>query len=206
MSATPPAAKRARSGAGGSDQAPTPAECDKLVKHLSKKSAHALLAKFAASSPEVHAAVEAEANRRGPKPVNLATISDETVRIVCRTALDKLDDLVGECKETLSKTDAFVALVTIIEVAYAEAPDRVWSEQFSGNFESQIAEDLTNLHEGMSSEEKASIGDTAEQLDGVVEAMKMNGQGGDLMEVAIRLRGPWDPGEENLQVLRDLGY
>eukprot|EP00903_Cladosiphon_okamuranus_P021492 g19758.t1 len=135
----PPTAKRARSGAEGSDQAVTPDECDKLVKRLSKETAHALLARFMVSSAEVRAAVEAEVGRRVVEPVELRLYWSEASEIVCsldrlrpsqqfnrcHEVYEKLMNLVDECKEKLSSGNAFAAIVAIMDVVHSEAEGEV---------------------------------------------------------------------------------
>lgn len=199
-----PAPKRARSGAGDSDQALTPAECDKLVKRLSKETAHALLAKFVASSPGVRAAVEAEVDRRDVKPVDLRSYSLEASEIVhsldglrdsqqyerCGTVLDRLSELVDECKEQLSSTNAFAALVAIMDVVQSEAYGEVRKGVLMcGGIESNVASELKKLAADLSSEEKASISDAVENLEGVVEALEPDCLGDDLKQVVTLVRG-----------------
>eukprot|EP00752_Nemacystus_decipiens_P010783 g9592.t1 len=200
----PPAAKRARSGAGGSDQALTPAECDKLVERLSKETAHALLAKFVASSPEVRAAVEVEIDRRDAEAVDLSVYSREAREVVCSLdrlrpsqqftrsgeVYEKLVNLVVECKEMLSSCNAISAIVAIMETVESEAEGEVRKGVLGcGGIESKVASELKRLADDMSSEEKASISDAVEDLHGVVEALEPYGLGDDLKEVVTLVRG-----------------
>lgn len=204
MSAMSPTAKRARSGAGGSDEALTPAECDKLVKRLSKETAHALLIKFVASSPELRAAVEAEVGRRDEEPVDLTAYSSEASEIICSLdrlrpsqqftrcgeVYEKLTNLVDECKEKLSSSNAFSAIVAIMDVVQSEAEGEVRKGVLTcDGIELHVAHELKRLVEDMSSEEKASISDAVEDLESVVEALEPYALGGDLKKVVAQVRG-----------------
>lgn len=158
-----------------------------FVKRLSKETAQALLARFVGSSAEVCAAVEAEVACHDVEPVDVSAVSRKASTIV--TSLDglpasqqfepscvvqgRLRELVDECKEKLSSTGAFVALVAIMDVVQSEEEGEVRKEVLScGVFDGANAEELRSLAEDMPSEEKASISDVVDDFEGVVDALE----------------------------------
>ena len=176
MSDMPPAAKRARS----EDGAPTVAECENMVKYVSKEKAHALLAGLMAALPVVREIVEAEIY----EPFDLSAYSRRAKSIVsslynvppsmrferCGEIRDKLGELVNECRDRLSSTDAFAAIVAILEVAGSEGDHEIRSALFDDeSIDEQIAIELARLAEGMSSKEKKSISDAVDNLEDATE-------------------------------------
>lgn len=201
MSTMPTSAKRARSGEAG---APTAAECAKMVNRLSKEAAHALLAQLMVSSTEARAAVEAKVAGRDAEPVDLRAYSCEASDIVgsldglrpsqqftrCGEVRDRLIRLVDECKEKLSTTQAFAAMVAIMGVVESEAEGEVRKGVLScGGIDDEIARELKSLAQDMSSGEKASISDVVEDLECLVEVLDEYACGGGLKEVVTQMQG-----------------
>lgn len=196
----PPAAKRARSD----DGAPTIAECSKKVKCLSKENARAILAGLMASLPVARVVIEDEIAK--VEPVDVGVYSRKASDIVC--SLDRLNlrssqhygsageiqnklaELVDECKEDLSSTQAFAAMVAILEVAHEESHSEARNIMFGdGAFDSQIAEELQKLAEDISSEEKESIRGAVDDLERLMKVLDDYGCGYDIEKVVTQMRG-----------------
>lgn len=204
LSVMAPPAKRARHAGSGTGRAPSSAECAKMVERLSMESAHAVLKRLMATSTEVLDAVEAELAQRDAKLVDLRHYADQTSEIlyslnglrdsqVYNLAGDvyvKLTKLVEECKQTLSNTQAFQAMVKIVEVVEQEAERELRKRLIScGGIDEDIARELTKLVEDMSAEEKTSVENSVEDLDGVVSALEPYSCGQELAEVVKKIRG-----------------
>lgn len=200
--ATP--AKRARQAEAGTGGAPSAAECAKMVKRLSMESAHAVLTKLMAVSTEAVVAVEAELAQRDVEPVDLSYYADETSDIL--HSLDglresqkfnlagelytKLISLVQECRQKLSDTRAFEAIVKIMQVVEDEAEGEIRQQMIGcGGLDSHIGLELAELVGDMSAGEKASISDAVEDLHGVVVALEPDACGQKLAEVVEKIRG-----------------
>lgn len=193
-------------GAGASVRAPAPTvtECERLAQRLPMESLHALLAQLMASSAEAHAAVEAEVARRDAAPVDLSVYQRMASDIIyslegmrdsqkfmrCGELQDRLLELVNECTEELSCTQAFAALVAIMETVEAEAEGEVRNGVLGcGGIDGDIADALERLAEDMSSAEKASVSGDVDDLERVVEALDDFGCGYGLKEVVTQMRG-----------------
>ena len=205
MSDTPPAAKRARSD----DGALTVAECSKKVKCLSNENARALLAGLMASLPVARAVIEAEIAKA--KPVDLRVYSNKASDIVdlefdARRGdmRQTLSELMGECKEDLSSTQAFEAIVAILDVADPECDKHVRMQLFGDpldTIDSEIAKELQGLASDMSSEEKKSISGVVDGLEQTMKALLPYGCGDELEDVVAQMRGDKKAGVE--EVSRD---
>lgn len=190
-------------GGGASARAPTAAECERLAQRLPTESAHVLLAQLMASSAEAHAAVQAEVARRDAEPVDLGVYQRKASDIIyslegmrdsqkfmrCGELQDKLLELVDECTERLSSTQAFAALVAIMETVESGAEGEVRNGVLGcGGIDGDIAKALESLAEDMSPAEKASVSDDVDDLEGVVEALDDFGCGYGLKAVVEQMR------------------
>ncbi len=199
-----PPAKRARHAEASTGDAPSAAECDKMVKRLSVESAHAVLTKLMAVSTEAVAAVEAELAQGDTQPVNLSYYASETSDIVhsldglresqkfnlSGDLYEKLTSLVEECEQKLSDTHAFEAIVKIMQVVEYEAEGEIRKRMIGcGGLDYYIGHALAKLVEDMSAEEKASISNAVEDLHGVVVALEPDACGQELAEVVEKIRG-----------------
>lgn len=89
-------------------------------------------------------------------------------------------------KEELSTTDAFAALVAILEVVHSEAEGEV-RKGVVGNFDYQVAGQLDTLIENMSFEQKESMSDAVDGLESVAEDEYCCGQG--FTTIVMQMRG-----------------
>lgn len=174
-----------------------------MVQRLPKETAHALLAQLMVSTTEAHTAVKDEVARRDAEPVDLRAwqrkandiiyslegMRDSQIFMHCGELQDRLIELVGECTEELSSTQAFSALVAIMEAVEAGAEGEVRNGVLGcGGIDRDIARELESLTEDMSSEEKASVSEDVDDLERVVEALDDFGCGYGLKEVVTQMR------------------
>ncbi|CAM9987536.1 unnamed protein product [Pylaiella littoralis] len=209
-----PPAKRARgsggsgsgsgSGSSGSSRASSVADREKLVKRLSKESAHALLMELMATSTKAHTAVESEVALIDTEPVNLGAYSNRASDILCSLyslrasqqfmrcgeVSQKLTELLDDCKERLSSTNAFKAMVSVMSTIHSEAEGEVRKGLLGcGGIDGHVAEELECLAEDMSAGEKASVSDAVVELEAVANALEDYGCGYDLAKVVNQIRG-----------------
>lgn len=193
-----PPAKRARS-----DNGPlTVADCTKAVKCLTKQNARALLAGLMLALPAARDVIEAEIAKVGPVDLTiyskkasdiLNSLDDVRPSHQCGRAgevSEKLDELMEECKEDLSATEAFAAMVDILCAAFWESGDAVQKGlfQYDDPFDGHVAVELENLAGAMSSGEKESISGAVDDLESVMKALGEYGCGDSLESVVTRLR------------------
>ena len=208
----PPAKRKRHAGAGtrgassaGARSAPSAAACTKLAKRLPMASAHAILATLMATSTEALDAVKAEVARRDAETVNLRYYANETYSIIyslegvenrreqytrAGDLRDQLIRLVEECRQQLSVTQAFEAIAKIMECIEAGAEGEVRKRVLGcGGIDQDIAQELAELVEEMSEEQKASVGGAVDRLDAVVEGLSRWCSGSELSEVVKTIRG-----------------
>lgn len=197
-----PPAKRARHVGDVNGGAPSTAECAKMVKRLSTESAHAVLTKLMAISAEAIIAVESELAERDAEPVDEFLYARKTSEIFSLgdglresqkpigKIQGKLTELLQECKQRLSVTQAFQAMVTIVGCVESEAYGEVRKWVIGdGGIDQAIAEELTELVEEMSAEQRSSIGDAVKDLDRTVKVLNEYGAGDELADVVEMVQG-----------------